>query len=273
MYLTRLYKDSEMIIWNLYGISQKKLIKVILMITFPFIFFSLLLNIFYKPWINLKSEQYKDQIKASDSISAISPGIFKEFHNGKSILFVESLSINLDNVKNVFIHTITENGIRITTAKSANEDLTENGMYLNLSDGRSVEGSLIGKSFDIFQFEEQKILIEQNIKKREIDDYDTKKISELIFDNSSNSKAEIYSRLSVPIITIVFVLMSFPLCILGPRSSRGNRIFIASILYMCTVNLIGILQGFIQYSVINFYVGFLPHLLLILFFFTFKKIK
>ena len=39
-------------------------------------------------------------------------------------------------------------------------------MYLNLINGRSVEGSLIGKSFDIFQFEEQKILLEQNVKKR-----------------------------------------------------------------------------------------------------------
>ena len=266
MFLTRLYRDSEMIIWNLYGISQKKFIKVILIITFPFIFFSLVLNIFYKPWINLKTEQYKNQIKASDSISAISPGIFKEFHNGKSIFFVESLSINLDTVKNVFIHTITDNGIRITTAKSAKEDLTENGMYLNLSNGRSVEGSLTGKSFDIFQFEEQKILIEQNVKKNLIDDYDTKNINELIIDNSSYSKAEIYARFSVPIITFIFVLISFSLCVLGPRSNRGNRIFISSILYMCTVNLIGILQGFIQHSVINFYIGFSPHLVLILFF-------
>ena len=266
MYLTRLYRDSEMIIWNLYGISQKKFIKVILIITFPFIFFSLVLNIFYKPWINLKTEQYKNQIKASDSISAISPGIFKEFHNGKSVFFVESLSINLDTVKNVFIHTVTDNGVRITTAKSAKEDLTENGMYLNLSNGRSVEGSLTGKSFDIFQFEQQKILIEQNVKKRLINDYDTKNINELIADNSSYSKAEIYARLSVPIITVIFVLISFSLCVLGPRSSRGNRIFISSIIYMCTVNLIGILQGFIQHSVINFYAGFLPHLVLILFF-------
>jgi lipopolysaccharide export system permease protein len=266
MFLTRLYRDSEMIIWNLYGISQKKFIRVILIITLPFIFFSLVLNIFYKPWINLKTEQYKNQIKASDSISAISPGIFKEFHNGKSVFFVESLSINLDTVKNVFIHTITENGIRITAAKSAKEDLTENGMYLNLSNGRSVEGPLTGKSFDIFQFEEQKILIEQNVRKRQIDDYDTKNINELINDNSSYSKAEIYARLSVPIITVIFVLISFPLCVLGPRSSRGNRIFISSILYMCTVNLIGILQGFIQHSAINFYAGFLPHLVLLFFF-------
>ena len=266
MFLTRLYRDSEMIIWNLYGISQKKFIKVILIITFPFILFSLVLNIFYKPWINLKSEQYKNQIKASDSISAISPGIFKEFHNGKSVFFVESLSINLDTVKNVFIHTITDKGIRITTAKSAKEDLTENGMYLNLLNGRSVEGSLIGKSFDIFQFEEQKILLEQNVKKRLINDYDTKSINELISDDSSFSKAEIYARLAVPIITFVFALISFPLCVLGPRSSRGNRIFISSILYMCTVNLIGILQGFIQHSVMTFYAGFFPHIVLILFF-------
>ena len=266
MFLTRLYRDSEMIIWNLYGISQKKFIKVILIITFPFILFSLVLNIFYKPWINLKSEQYKNQIKASDSISAISPGIFKEFHNGKSVFFVESLSINLDTVKNVFIHTITDKGIRITTAKSAKEDLTENGMYLNLLNGRSVEGSLIGKSFDIFQFEEQKILLEQNVKKRLINDYDTKSINELIADDSTFSKAEIYARLAVPIITFVFVLISFHLCVLGPRSSRGNRIFISSIIYMCTVNLIGILQGFIQHSVITFYTGFFPHIVLILFF-------
>ena len=266
MFLTRLYRDSEMIIWNLYGISQKKFIKVILIITFPFTLFSLVLNIFYKPWINLKSEQYKNQIKASDSISAISPGIFKEFHNGKSVFFVESLSINLDTVKNVFIHTITDKGIRITTAKSAKEDLTENGMYLNLLNGRSVEGSLIGKSFDIFQFEEQKILLEQNVKKRLINDYDTKSINELISDDSSFSKAEIYARLAVPIITFVFALISFPLCVLGPRSSRGNRIFISSILYMCTVNLIGILQGFIQHSVMTLYAGFFPHIVLMLFF-------
>ena len=147
-------------------------------------------------------------------------------------------------------------------------------MYLNLSNGRSVEGTLIGKSFDIFQFEEQKILIEQNIKKRQIDDYDTKNINELINDDTSYSKAEIYSRFSIPIITFIFVLLGFSLCVLGPRSNRGNRIFISSILYMCTVNLIGILQGFIQHSVINFYIGFSPHLLLLLFFiykFRYKK--
>ena len=165
MFLTRLYRDSEMIIWNLYGISQK-IHQSLYIITFPFILFSLVLNIFYKPWINFKTEQYKNQVKASDSISAISPGIFKEFHNGKSIFFVESLSINLDTVKNVFIHTITDNGIRVTTAKSAEEDLTENGMYLNLSNGRSVEGPLTGKSFDIFQFEEQKILVGTKYKKK-----------------------------------------------------------------------------------------------------------
>ena len=266
MFLTRLHRDSEMIIWNLYGLTQKKFTLVILMITLPFIFSSLLLNIFYKPWINLKSEQYKNQIKASDSISAISPGIFKEFHNGKSVLFVESLSINLDTVRNVFIHTITDNGVRITTAKSAKEELSADGMYLNLLNGRSVEGPFIGKSFDIFQFEQQKILLEQNVGRREINDYDTKKINELIIDDSSFSDAEIYSRLSVPIMTIVFVLVSFHLCVLGPRSSRGNRIFITSIFYMCIVNLIGILQGFIQHSVINFYVGFIPHLGLMLYF-------
>ena len=144
---------------------KKNLSKSYLLLHFHLFYFHLYLIFFIKPWINLKTEQYKNQIKANDSISAISPGIFKQFHNGKSIFFVESLSINLDTVKNVFIHTVTDNGIRITTAKSAKEDLTENGMYLNLLNGRSVEGSLIGKSFDIFQFEEQKILIEQNIKK------------------------------------------------------------------------------------------------------------
>jgi len=266
MFLTRLYRDSEMIIWNLYGISKKKFINIVLIVTLPFILFSLILNIFYKPWINLKTEQYKNQIKASDSISAISPGIFKEFHNGKSVFFVESLSINLDTVKNVFIHTITDNGTRITTAKSAKEDLTENGMYLNLANGRSVEGSLIGKSFDIFQFEKQKILMEPNVKKRLINDYDTKNINELINDNSSYSKSEIYARLSIPMITVIFLLISFSLCVLGPRSNRGNRIFISSIIYMCTVNLLGILQGFIQHSVINFYAGFFPHIILLLFF-------
>lgn len=249
---------------------KKKFIKVIFIITFPFLLFSLALNVFYKPWIILKTEEYKNQIKANDSISAISPGIFKQFHNGKSIFFVESFSINLDTVKNVFIHTVTDKGIRITTAKSAKEDLTENGMYLNLLNGRSVEGSLIGKSFDIFQFEEQKILIEQKIKKKQIDDYDTKNINELINNTNSYSKAEVYARLSVPIITFTFVLMSFTFCVLGPRSSRGNRIFFLSILYMCTVNLIGILQGLIQHSIINFYAGFLPHIAL-MFFFIYKQ--
>ena len=78
MFLTRLYRDSEMII-GIYMVFHKKFIKVILIITFPFILFSLVLNIFYKPWINLKSEQYKNQIKASDSISAISPEFSRNF--------------------------------------------------------------------------------------------------------------------------------------------------------------------------------------------------
>ena len=58
------------------------------------IYFFHFTNIFYKPWINLKTEQYKNQIKASDSISAISPGIFKNFIMVK-VFFVESLSIIL----------------------------------------------------------------------------------------------------------------------------------------------------------------------------------
>src|SRR5690606_9998145 len=87
--LSRWYRDSEMVVWFSSGMSISNWIRPVLMFSLPIIAMIALLSLFVTPWATHKSDDFRDQLKARDELSSISPGVFKESRSADRVFFVE----------------------------------------------------------------------------------------------------------------------------------------------------------------------------------------
>jgi len=86
----------------------------------------------------------------------------------------------------------------------------------------------------------------------------------LLSDNR-NERAELFWRLSVPILALVLTLLAIPLAYVNPRMGRSFNLIAAVFLYMLYTNVINIVQSLIAQGKLDLWLGLLlPHVVALL---------
>ena len=70
-------------------------------------------------------------------------------------------------------------------------------------------------------------------------------------------RAELFWRLSVPILALVLTLLAIPLVYVNPRMGRSFNLLAAAFLYMLYSNCLNIVQSLIAQGKLDFWVGLL----------------
>ena len=110
--ISQLYKNSEAIVMNSLGLSDKHFIafiQPIVLLTFVIIAF---LSIYAVPWAKQQKNIMEEEIKNASEFSFITEGEFEEFKQG-DIVFYASESKTLDNLEEqymeeIFIYSLNE---------------------------------------------------------------------------------------------------------------------------------------------------------------------
>ena len=271
--ISQLYKNSEAIVMNSMGLSDKHFLVFIqptALLTFVIIFF---LSIYVVPWAKQQKNIIQEETRNASEFSFITEGEFEEFKQG-DIVFYASESKTLDtlgeqNLEEIFIYSNNEKKPMIVLASEARKyiDPRTNSTYLRLKDGIRYQGITSDENISILNFDLYDLEIVSGELQKTLAFYTTiegKSTLELIREGGSYANAELQWRLSQPITVLILSFFGIFLGKTSPRGGKGVNLLIGIIVFMLYNNGLLVAKRAIELGQINLLTGFLGVHLLVL---------
>lgn len=260
--LSRWYRDSEMVVWFTSGVSLASCLRPILFFAAPFLVAIVLLSLFLSPWAEQRKLEYERQLEQRDELSILSPGLFREFKRAGIVVYVDSLNPVDGRIRNVFLHSVEDDKDATTVARLGHLVEEPNGdRFVVLEDGRRYEGKAGAADFRLIEFDKLGRRIEPSEARAIPVSNKALPTAALLVSDSRNERAELFWRISVPILALVLTLLAIPLSYVNPRMGRSFNLIAAAFLYMLYTNCINIVQSMIAQGALSLWAGLLiPHL-------------
>ncbi|MDR0588173.1 MAG: LPS export ABC transporter permease LptF, partial [Burkholderiales bacterium] len=153
--LSRIYRDSEMIVWSSSGLPIYAWVRPIFKFAAPFLIVVPIMSLFLTPWAQQQRQHYEQQLESRDEITMLAPGLFREFKRAGVVVFIESINPVTGTIKNVFLQSIDQKRSETVSAVSAFIDKKENGdRFLVMENGSRYVGSPDTLDYQIVEFEQ-----------------------------------------------------------------------------------------------------------------------
>lgn len=262
--LSRMWRDSEMVIWVNAGLSLTQWIRPVLAFAVPFSLVILLLSLVLNPWAQAKKYEYRQDLRSRSESSLIAPGLFAESGEGARVYYVEALNPLTGVVRNVFMQTRIDGRLGLVVAKEGNHtELTDGSRYLVFKNGRRYEGTPGQLDYRVVQFERYWMRLDPVPVAGKETGVRQAPVSELARDASPEARAELLWRLGVPLSAIVLAIMAIPLSFVNTRARRSYGLIVALLLYFIYNNLLSLSQAWVAQGKLNPWAGMLSsHLLM-----------
>lgn len=260
--LSRWYRDSEMIVWFTSGQSLTSCLKPILWFAAPFLVAILALSLFLSPWAEKRRLEFERQLESRDEIALITPGIFREFKSANLVVYVDSVNTFTGTINNIFLHSVEDGKDVTTVARAGSLQEEPNGdRFIVLQNGARYEGEPGTANFRIVEFGK----LARRIEPAELRALPTsaKAIPTLALAlmDGRIERAELFWRLSVPLLALMLTLLAVPLAYVNPRIGRSINLVAAAFVYLVYTNSLNIVQSLIAQGKLDLWAGLaLPHL-------------
>lgn len=225
--LSRMYRESEMVIWFASGRGLASLLGPLLRFAWPVMLVVATLALLVWPWANQQIAELRAQYEQRNDIERIAPGEFQESANGSRVFFIDKDSPDPTSASNVFIAATQPTGEAVTSARSARLEVRSGERFVLLSNGQRVESSTTKPGLKVSEFAEYGALIGKASAGMS-DGSSTKTLStrQLLAQPQPESLAELGWRLGLAIAAFNFVVLALALASVNPRASRsGNLVF------------------------------------------------
>ena len=251
--LSRMYRESEMVIWFSSGRGLASLLGPLFRFAWPILLVVMALAMLVLPWSNQRIENMKDQYEKRGDIERIEPGQFQESAGGKRVFFVEKDASSKKSGSNVFIAT-TENGKEtVTSARSGRIQNQDNGRFLMLRNGQRLESATGKADLKISEFEEYgtKVGVELLAATDEIP-VNTVPTLALLKNLTQPHQAELSWRLGLIFAAINFVVIGIAVSSVNPRVGRSANLVFALFAFVFYYNLLNLGQNWITSGKVSF---------------------
>ena len=254
--LSRCYRDSEMVVWFASGQSLLAWVRPVMVFVFPLLVAIAVLSLFVSPWALSQSAQYRGQLESRKDAGQASPGAFQESSSGELVVFVEAASEEAGEVNNVFVSSMQHQRLGVTMAATGHQEIAPNGdRFIVLENGRRYEVEPGSPEFRILEYARYAIRIETREARGIEKSPKNTPTLELLASDQPRYRAELLSRISVPISTIVLALLAIPLSFVNPRAGRSANLLLALFSYMIYHNLLVVSQAWVASGRISFFTG------------------
>ncbi len=264
--MSRMWRDSEMVIWFNAGVSLMQWMRPVLTFAGPFSLVILLLTGVINPWMQIKKNEYRQDLKSRSESSLIAPGLFAESGSSQRVYYVESLNPLTGIVRNVFMQSIIDGQLGLVVAREGNHtELPDGSRYLVFKDGRRYEGAPGQLDYRIVQFERYWMRLDPVATVEKVTGIRQASINELLADAAPPARAELLWRLGVPVSALILAVMAIPLSYVNTRARRSYGLVIALLVYFVYNNLLSLSQAWVAQAKLNPWAGMVSaHLLMLL---------
>ncbi len=262
--ISQFYKNSEAVVMNSLGLSDKHFIvfiQPIVLLTFVIIFF---LTIYAVPWSKQQKNIMEEETKNASEFSFITEGEFEIFKEG-DIVFYASESQSLDNtgeqnMEEIFIYGFDEEKPVIVLASEAKKyfDSESNSTYLQLKDGIRYMGIPSDNNINILNFDLYNLEIISGEFQKSLAIYtkiEGKSTLDLIKEGGRYANAELQWRLSQPITVLILSVIAVFLGKVSPRGGKGINLLIGIIVFMLYYNGLLVTKSAIELGQIDPLIG------------------
>ena len=239
--LSRMYRDSEMVIWFSSGQGLGSFLRPLVRFVWPILLVIAVLAIFAWPWAHQQSQMLADRFEQRGDLERVLPGQFQESAGGSRVFFVDKDSVGGKTAGEVFIAANEKGKQLVTSARAGRIDMIGADQFLLLSNGQQLENVLANLGLKLSEFEEYGVLV--NEKAQDVArTVPPRALSTqtLIAVRTPAYLGELSWRLGLALAAANFVLIGLAVSRVNPRIGRnGNMIFslFTFILYYNLVNL------------------------------------
>jgi lipopolysaccharide export system permease protein len=241
--LSRMYRDSEMIIWLASGSSLGGVLQPVLRFSWPVLVVIALLVMFAWPWSNHQTDELRERFERRSDIERVAPGEFQESSSGRRVFFIDRNTDGGGEGRNVFVSTLEDDGSRsVMSARSGRVDRVDDRQYLVLSQGQRLESNAEGET-RISEFEEYRAQINASTAATRHEQRRKSRPSwDLLQQPTRENLGELGWRLGVILTAANFVLIAVATTVSNPRAGRGGNMFFTLFAFVVYFNLINVGQ-------------------------------
>jgi lipopolysaccharide export system permease protein len=232
----RMYVDSEMTVLRACGVSEWYIVRVTLFVAFLVAIITGVVTLYLAPLAMEQEYQLQEEAAAKSGLAAVIPGRFQQTGEDNSIIFVHDVDTKSQSLIKVFLAqpSAKEDDIHLIYAQSGRiKQGSAGGQQLVLEKGRQYEGTTIANDYQIVEFDEYSVTIEEpgaeEEERRKLVAVPTLALMEI---DSIEAKAEFQWRLAIPLSLPFLVLIAVPLSSVDPRQGRFGKMLPALLLYL-----------------------------------------
>ena len=251
--LSRMYRDSEMIIWNASGRSLGSFIGPVMRFAWPILLVISLMVVFVWPWANQQTEELRSRFERRGDLERVAPGQFQESSSGRRVFFIDKDTADGTEGRNVFISSREKDGREtITSARSGRIEWVGDRQMLLLENGQRLELAADGSSLKVSEFGEYATVLsravnlgsgEQGLKARST--------WRLITEPTRAHLGELGWRVGMALTAFNFVLIALATTTGNPRAGRGGNLFFTLFAFVFYYNLLNLGQSWMASGLVG----------------------
>ena len=151
--LSRMYRDSEMVIWFASGKGLAGFLSPTFRFAWPMLLVIAALTLVVSPWSAQQTQDMKDRFEKRGDLDRVAPGQFQESAGGNRVFFIDKASLDAQSGKNIFIAANERGKEAVTSAQSGHIETMPDGRFLILNKGQRLESSATDKRIKVSEFE------------------------------------------------------------------------------------------------------------------------
>jgi lipopolysaccharide export system permease protein len=246
--LSRMYRDSEMVIWFSAGRGLSSLLRPLFGFAWPVLAVTALLALVIWPWANQQTQELKDRYGKRGDLERVAPGQFQESASGRRVFFLDKDTPDNKSGKNIFISSLEPDRETVTSARSGHVETIGDDQFLLLSNGQRLENSLKGEGMRISEFQEHGTRVRQGgAATPEESPAKVRSTLDLVRSRQSPvNRGELAWRLGLALAGINFVLLAITVSSVNPRVGRSGNLVFALFAFIVYFNLLNLGQSWIS---------------------------
>ena len=251
--LSRMYRDSEMVVWFASGRGLAAFIKPLFRFSWPMLLVVALTSLFVWPWSNKQTLEMRERYEQRGDLDRIAPGQFQESTNGSRVFFIDKASEGRSASNNIFIASNDNGKTAITTARSGHVTLVDGSQMLLLENGQRLENAGEGTDLKVSEFGEYGVRTgDKAAQGTGALDMKATSTRNLIKNPSNTNLGELSSRAGMALAAINLVVLALALAAVNPRAGRSSNMIFVLLTFVFYNNLIGMGQSWVASGQLSF---------------------
>ena len=245
--LSRMYRDSEMIIWFASGRSLGGFLGPVLRFAWPILMVITLMVFLVWPWANSQTDELRARFERRGDLERVTPGQFQESSSGRRVFFIDKDTTEGTEGRNIFVSSTEPDGREsIISARSGRIEWVGEQQYLLLSNGQRLETDA-NQRLQISEFEEYGTQVGGSVLSAGAGNrLKSRSTWDLLRSPDPASRGELGWRLGMALTAGNFVLIALATTAGNPRAGRGGNLFFTLFAFIVYYNLLNIGQSWVS---------------------------